>query len=44
MAITKPIAVTLLSDAGVMETFTDVKIDLTKLKILTKYFGVSEIQ
>ena len=44
MAILKPIAVTQLSDAGEMGTVTDVKIDLIKLKILTEYFGVSEIQ
>ena len=31
LAIIKPIAVTQLSDAGEMETVTDIKIDLTKL-------------
>ena len=44
MAIIKPIAVTQLSDAGEMETVTDIKIDLTKLQRLNEYFGVSEIQ
>ena len=35
---------TQLSDAGEMETVTDIKIDLTKLQRLNEYFGVSEIQ
>ena len=35
---------TQLSDAGEMETVTDIKIDLTKLQKLNEYFGVSEIQ
>ena len=33
-----------LSDAGEMETVTDIKIGLTKLQRLNEYFGVSEIQ
>ena len=44
LAIIKPIAVTQLSDAGEMETVTDIKIDLSKLQRLNEYFGVSEIQ
>ena len=44
LAIIKPIAVTQLSDAGEMETVTDIKIDLSKLQKLNEYFGVSEIQ
>ena len=44
MAITKPIAVTQLSDTGEMETVTDIKIDLSKLQRLNEYFGLSGIQ
>ena len=35
---------TQLSDAGEMETVTDIKIDLTKLQRLNEYFGVREVQ
>ena len=35
---------TQLSDAGEMETVTDIKIDLTKLQRLNESFVVSEIQ
>ena len=44
LAITKPIAVTQLSDTGEMETVTDIKIDLSKLQRLNEYFGLSGIQ
>ena len=44
LAIIKLIPVTQLSDAGEMETVTDIKKDLTKLQRLNVYFGVSEIK